>query len=127
MAEFCSKCQNKEFVEVKHEFSFCKGCASLYFKNSHALRPFHPDLKLDPLTLIQNIHKSRNSFKCSGELKYNIPKLKKWVKQNKFSETVLYLSLDYAERVINLSIIPENKKELVTLACFILAGRNYLK
>ena len=124
-----NQCLHKESVNHQSEFSFCKSCSILLLsKHIKAQVPSQKTQKLDlePLQLMEKMRRSQIPFKCSGDRRLILFRLRKLVKQYNFSNLTLHLSLDYTERVLGKVILPDYKKDLVIISCFLLAGKTLL-
>ena len=126
MAESCSNSLHKLSVKVNHEFSLCRNCGLLHYMADPGLRPEEKNInsEIEPFILIERMRHTQIPLKCSNERRTILFKLKKWLKQYKYTEATLHRSIDYTERVMSKLIVPENKKDLVILSCFILAGKD---
>lgn len=126
MAELCSNNTHKVSVKLNSEFSVCRKCGLLSHFSDFGLRSQHINLnnEIEPFKLMERMRLNQIPLKCNGERRTILFKLKKLIKQYKYSEGTLNRSIDFTERIFSKLMVPENKKDLVILCCFLLAGIN---
>jgi hypothetical protein len=139
MAELNHSCTHGKLANVKAIYNYCENCGILLItqdnKRLFFKKPKESEYKLDldPIDKFKCVKESVDkTFQLTQPSTWYLSVrrtamnyLKKLIKLNKFTEETFHLAMVYIDRILKdcSNSISDTKLDMITIGCFILAGK----